>query len=341
MRADRLLSIMLLLRSHGRMTAPEIAARLEVSPRTVMRDLEALSTAGVPVYADRGRNGGFNLLPGFRADVTDLDDVETQVLFAHLGLDTFGDLGLRREVRSALDKLAAATPERMRVPSARLRDVVHVDRRRWFAEPDDVTHLPALRRAAMERCRVRLTYRSPRANRATVRTLDPLGLVENGNRWYLVAYHRGEPRTWRLARIGRVSVLEQGARTPDDAQLADVWAALRSTFESRPPPPVRATVRCPVGVEEEVRGVLQTQVATGAEGIATRARSSDHVELEAEFRLPRSLVGMCLAFGGLVEILEPDDLRAAAREAARGALERHVDGPAAQPSLAPPGTDSG
>src|SRR5690242_14963757 len=145
MRADRLLSIVLELQVHRRVTARELARRLEVSERTVLRDMEALSTAGVPVYAERGRHGGFTLLEGFRADVAGLDDVEAQVLFAYLGLDTFGDLGLSRELSSALDKLAASAPSRLEAPVRRLRAVVHVDRRRWFAGDDDITHLPALR----------------------------------------------------------------------------------------------------------------------------------------------------------------------------------------------------
>lgn len=263
MRADRLLTIMLLLRTHARLTAAELAGRLEVSERTVLRDVEALSAAGVPVYAERGRHGGFALLPGFRADVTGLADTEAQVLFAYLGLDTFGDLGLSREVRSALDKLAASAPDRLAAPAGRLREVVHVDRRRWFAEPDDITHLPALRRAATERRRVRLAYRSPRDDEPVTRTVDPLGLVENGNRWYLVGYHRGEPRTWRLARVRRLHVLDEPARLPPDARLVPIWESLRQQFERAPGPAVQAHLRVSAAGEAAVRTALQPLLATG------------------------------------------------------------------------------
>jgi predicted DNA-binding transcriptional regulator YafY len=321
MRADRLLSLMLLLRSHTRLTARDLAGRLEVSERTVLRDIDALSSAGVPVYAERGRHGGFALLEGFRADVAGLDDVEAQVLFAYLGLDTFGDLGLSRELGSALDKLAASAPARLDAPASRLKEVVHVDRRRWFASADDVTHLPALRRAAVERRRVRVRYASPREDVARTRTLDPLGLVENGNRWYLVAYHRGAPRTYRLARVQSLTVLEEPAQLPPGVELAEVWGELRRGFEGRPGPPVTATLRLSVAEEDELRGVLQTMVASDAEVRVVR-RDERTVDLTGTFRLHRSLVGFCLASAGAVEILEPAELRQAAVRAAQASLAR-------------------
>jgi predicted DNA-binding transcriptional regulator YafY len=325
MRADRLLSIMMLLRAHRLLTARELSTRLEVSERTVLRDIEALSTAGVPVYAERGRHGGFALLDGFRADAAGLNDVEAQVLFAYLGLDTFGDLGLSRELSSALDKLAASAPARVEVPASRLREVVHVDRRRWFASADDVTHLPVLRRAAVDRLRVRVRYASPREDRPRTRTLDPLGLVENGNRWYLVAYHRGEPRTYRLARFHSVEVLGEPARLPAGAVLAQVWEQLRRGFEARPGPSASATLRLRAADEDELRGAMQTMLAAGTEARVLR-RTADTVDVAAEFRLKRSLLGLCLASGGAVELLGPPELVDEARAMARASLARLSEG---------------
>lgn len=329
MRADRLLSIMLLLRTHTRLTAAELAGRLEVSERTVLRDVEALSSAGVPVYAERGRHGGFALLPGFRADVTGLADTEAQVLFAHLGLDTFGDLGLSREIRSALDKLAAGAPERLAAPAGRLREVLHVDRRRWFAAPDDVTHLPVLRRAATDRRRVRLAYRSPRDDEPVTRTVDPLGLVENGNRWYLVGYHRGEPRTWRLARVRRVQVLDEPARLPPGAGLVTVWEDLRRRFETAPGPAVSAHLRVSVSAEADVRTALQPLLAAGElrmidrSGPDTPVGEPGTVDLTGDFRLARAVVGVCLGLAPEVEIVGPPALREQAAMAAAVAVRRY------------------
>ncbi|WP_299052256.1 YafY family protein [uncultured Nocardioides sp.] len=322
MRADRLLSIMLLLRTHRTLTAGDLAGRLEVSERTVLRDVEALSAAGVPVYTERGRHGGIAMLEGFRAEVGGLDDVEAQVLLAHLGLDTFGDLGLDRELGSALDKLTASAPPRLAEPVRRLREVVHVDRRRWFADPDDVGHLPALRSACVAGRRVRVRYASPRDDRPRTRTLDPLGLVENGSRWYLVAYHRGDPRTYRLARVRSLEVLGEAAVVPPGARLTVVWDELRSGFEARPGPPVEAVLRLrPASPteEEELRGALQTMAVAGGD-LRVADRGDGWVDVAGRFRLARSLVGLSLASAGAVEILEPASLRARAREAAVASL---------------------
>lgn len=336
MRADRLLTIMLLLRTRSRLTAADLAARLEVSERTVLRDVEALSAAGVPVYAERGRHGGFALLPGFRADVTGLADTEAQVLFASLGLDTFGDLGLSREVRSALDKLAAGAPERLSAPAGRLREVVHVDRRRWFAAPDDITHLPALRRAATDRKRVRLAYRSPRDDEPVTRTVDPLGLVENGNRWYLVGYHRSQARTWRLARVRRVRVLDEPARLPPAARLVPVWQELRQRFETSPGPAVSARLRVSTTAEADVRTALQPLLAAGELQVqrrsepATAGGGSATVDLTGEFRLARAVIGVCLGLAEDVEIVGPPELRQQAAVAAAAAGRRYLR-PVAEP----------
>lgn len=333
MRADRLLSIMLVLRQRSQVSARELAERLEVSERTVLRDIEALSTAGIPVVAERGRHGGFRLLEGFRADLSDLDDVEAQVVLTALGLDTMGDLGLSREVRSALDKLAATAPERLVGPASRLREVVHVDRRRWFAEADDVTHVPALRSACVARRRVRVAYAGPRDERPRTRTLDPLGLVENGNRWYLVAYHRGEPRTYRLARIRSLSVLADPARLPDDARLVEVWARLRGSFEATGTPPATARLRVRAALEDDVRTVITPMLATAS--IEVLSRDEAWVELACTFRVERAAIGTCLGFGGDVEIVGPPALRARAVAAVTGAARVHGVDPPPEPGHEP------
>lgn len=319
MRADRLLSIMLLLRTRDRVTATELAERLEVSERTILRDMEALSAAGVPVYADRGRSGGFSMLDGFRADVSDLTPMETQVLFAYLGLDTFGDLGLSRQLGSALDKLAVnATLGDVN----RLREVVHVDRRRWFAGTDDVTHLPGLRRACADRRRVRIRYQSPRDDRPVSRVLDPLGVVENGNRWYLVAYHQGEPRSYRLARVRAVTVLDAPARLPDGASLASVWESLRSAFETGPEP-THAVLRIPAELEDAVPTVLQGQLATGHE-LSVIRRDAGSVDVSGAYRFRQAVIGMCLGYAGQVQIVAPADLRHEAARVAIAAANAHT-----------------
>ncbi len=210
MRADRLLQIILLLQRHPRLSARELAERLEVSTRTVMRDMEALSAAGVPVYTERGRNGGCVLLPGYRADVSGLTPREAQALFAWSGRAALSEeLGLRDALQSAMGKLSSTLPLQLQDDAEALSGAIVVDRRRWFAEAEDTGALPALRHAVVGRRRVCLRYASATAGRPVRRTVDPWGLVEQAGRWYLVAAHRGTSRMYRVSRIEQVDVLDE------------------------------------------------------------------------------------------------------------------------------------
>lgn len=319
MKADRLLSIMLLLRGRATMSARELADHLEVSTRTVLRDIEALSAAGVPVYAERGRNGGFALLEGFRADVSALNDDEAQVLFAYTGLDTLSDLGLGSQVRQTLDKLASTASARTLERARNLRDVVHVDRRRWFVDPDDSRHLPALRLAAMRRQRVRMAYRGASDARARQRTVEPYGLIENGGRWYLVARHLGVTKTYRVGRVVRVTVLETSFERPAGVDLDVEWERMRARFERPAADAVTLEFRCGRAEQRRVRRVCQPMVASGTT-IDTYESDGDSVLMRCTFRARKAAVGMLLAFAGDVEVLTPAELRTEMLQRARAAV---------------------
>ncbi|UPK76216.1 YafY family transcriptional regulator [Nocardioidaceae bacterium SCSIO 66511] len=319
MRAERLLSIMLLLRDRSAVPARELADRLEVSTRTVLRDIESLSAAGVPVYAERGRNGGFSLLEGFRADVSSLTDHEAQVLFAYTGLDTLSDLGLGREVRQTLDKLASTAPAHALEHARDLRDVVHIDRRRWFVDPDDSRHLPTLRLAAVRSRRVRLKYRGAADDHARQRTVDPWGLVENGGRWYLLARHRGEVKTFRVGRVVDVAVLESGFDRPDGLDIGAEWDRLRSRLERPSGDSVTVEVRCAHAATRRFRRVCQPMLESGTH-VETVGESDDGALLRCTFRIRRGAIGVLLAFGAEVEVIGPADVRAEMLEVARTAV---------------------
>ncbi|UYM04089.1 helix-turn-helix transcriptional regulator [Solicola gregarius] len=318
MKADRLLSIMLLLRGRASMSARELADHLEVSARTVMRDIEALSAAGVPVYAERGRNGGFSLLEGFRADVSALTDDEAQVLFAYTGLDTLSDLGLGSQVRQTLDKLASTAPDRTLERARDLRDVVHVDRRRWFVDPDDSRHLPTLRMAAVRNQRVRMSYRGASDARAKQRTVDPYGLIENGGRWYLLAHHRGSTKTYRVGRVTSLSVLDATFERPAGFDLDAEWERMRERFERPGEDNITLEFRCSRAEERQVRRACQPMLVSGTT-IDTDESGPDSVLMRCTFRIRRAAIGTLLAFAGDVEVLAPSDLRTEMREVARAA----------------------
>lgn len=322
MRADRLLQLLFLLRRHGRLPARRIAELLEVSERTVLRDMEALSAAGVPVYSERGRSGGCVLMEGYSTDASGLTSGEAQALFAWTSRAAVGELGLGPQLAAALTKLAATVPQPSLERADALASVLVVDRRRWFAATEEVPLLPLLRDAAVSRRRLRLGYRAASQDRATQRTVDPYGLVENAGRWYLVAAHRGQARSYRVSRIESAQQLADAARVPADLDLQAEWDRMRAAFEGRAAP-VEIRVAVDPAVLDEVRMVALGQSASG------RPPRDDGVDggwpvLAVTVRVRRAAAALVLGFGGQVRLLAPDDLRQDVVSSARATLAVHT-----------------
>lgn len=323
MRADRLLQILALLRRHGRLPARQLAETLEVSERTILRDMEALSAAGVPVYTDRGRGGGCALLGEYRTDVSGLSPAEAQALFAWTSGSGAAELGLSGELSAALTKLAATVPTPAMEQAQALAAVVVVDRRRWFAAAEQVPLLPVLRDAATSKRRVRLTYApGSRPDAApSVRTIDPYGLVENAGRWYLLAGRDGEQRTYRVSRIVAAEVLDEPAQLPDGFDLAAAWERQRAAFEERGEP---CTIR--VAVDPEVLAMFglhaRFQLAAGT-GIAEVGTDDGWPVLELTFRAARAAIAIVLGYGGQARLLGPAEIRAELVNRGRAAVAAH------------------
>ncbi|QKW09329.1 YafY family transcriptional regulator [Streptomyces sp. NA04227] len=234
MKSDRLLAILLLLQTRGRFLAQELAERLEVSVRTIYRDVEALSAAGVPVYAERGRHGGISLLPGYRTDVTGLTEDESRALFVLAGTGTHEALGLDTALGSALRKVMAALPAPHR-PAAELTSRrILVDSARWRAAPRAGVDLDVLQDAVFADRRLRLRYRHSGAAEPRTYTVDPYGLVAKAGVWYLVADRRGVPRLFRADRIRAATPTSDPVRRRTGVELAQVWEELRRRVEQRP-----------------------------------------------------------------------------------------------------------
>lgn len=335
MRADRLLQILFLLRRHGRLPARRLAELLEVSERTVLRDMEALSAAGVPVYSERGRAGGCVLMEGYSTDASGLTSGEAQALFTWTSHAQVADLGLGAELAAALTKLAATVPQPTLERADALASVLVVDRRRWFAAAEEVPLLPMLRSAAVARKRLRLDYCAASEDRATRRTVDPYGLVENAGRWYLVGAHRGQVRSYRVSRIEAARQLVDDAQVPDDLDLQAEWDRMRAAFEARASP-VEMRVAVDPSVVEEVRMVALGQSATGRPPSRepSDGRQDDAGDDAGDgtgwpvfvvtARARRAAVALVLGFGGQVRLLAPDDLRHDVVTGARAALEIHT-----------------
>ncbi|MFC9427963.1 helix-turn-helix transcriptional regulator [Streptomyces sp. NPDC056987] len=321
MKSDRLLSILLLLQTRGLVPAAELAARLEVSVRTVYRDVEALAVAGVPVYAERGRHGGFALLPGFRTDVTGLTADESRALFVLAASGAHTALGLDRALGSALRKVMAALPEPHRPAAELISRRILVDPERWMRPQGPPVELDELTTAVFTDRRLRLRYRHGGTATPRAYTVDPYGLVVKAGVWYLVADHRGAPRLFRAERVRKATVTDAPVRRRAGAELADVWAALRRGVEIRP---ARVRVRARVRVSRmdmfhRIQAAHLTEepvVETGGEWAGVRLA---YPELGAV----RSL----LAFGEHVEVLSPPEAREQMARAAAATMELYAADP--------------
>ncbi|MWV51488.1 WYL domain-containing protein (plasmid) [Rathayibacter sp. VKM Ac-2803] len=237
MRADRLVSLVLLLRQRGRLTANELAGELEVSTRTVLRDIEALSTAGVPVYADRGRHGGFSLLPGFRTELTGLNPDETLALLAAGGGTGKDVLGLGPALSSALRKVIDALPDGQQLAAVGSAQRVLLEPEAdLLARPRSVERIPEavmteVRRAVLNGHRLRIEYAAE--NRAAAwRTTDPIGLVTVRDKGYLLATVDGNDRTYRLSRIVTAEELDEPAQRSGAVDLEELWRQRGAKFRA-------------------------------------------------------------------------------------------------------------
>jgi len=299
MRATRLVSLLLLLQTRGQLTAAEIAEKLEVSIRTVHRDVESLTAAGVPVEALRGPAGGYRLAGGYRTRLTGLTADEAEALFAAGISGPAAELGLGGELAAARLKLLAALPHELQERATRASRLFHLDTRGWFRAEDRVPHLPALSAAVWRGCRVRLRYRE--GGRVVQRTVDPLGLVLKGGAWYLVARRSAGMRVYRVSRVASVRPLEDSFERPPEFELAVFWEQWSQNFEQTLPR-VEVTVR----VDEAVRRFLPGEPRIEADGrtvVAFQHLGDAYREL--------------LRFGSQVEVLEPAELRARVAETGR------------------------
>ena len=229
MRASRLLSLLMLLQARGRVSAQALAQTLEVSVRTVYRDVDELSAAGVPIWADRGRLGGFQLQPGWRTRVDGLTAPEAQARFLGGLPGPAAELGLGEAMASAQLKLLAALPDGWREDARRVSASFHLDPLDWFRGPSASEHLPAIAQALWAGRRVALRYESWKGE--SQRSVDPFGLVLKAGVWYLVARSGASPRTFRLARIRALEVSDERFERPADFDLAAWWQASTRRFE--------------------------------------------------------------------------------------------------------------
>lgn len=303
-KSDRLLSILLLLQTRGRVPARELAERLEVSVRTVYRDIEALSAAGVPVYAERGRHGGIELLAGFRTDVTGLTADESRALFVLAAEGAHAALGLDAALGSALRKVMAALPAPHRPAAEVTSRRILVDATRWKSGPRQAVDLEALQDAVFSDRRLALRYRHSGQREPRAYTVDPYGLVAKAGVWYLVADARARPRLFRADRIRSARLLDDPVRRRPGVELADVWEELRRQVEERPGG-IEVTVR----VRRERLDMFRRMAAADLTDLPEDDGEGDWVTARLTYPVLRA-VRQLLAFSDQVEIVDPPEARA-------------------------------
>ena len=301
MRADRLLSALLLLQAHGRLTSRELAKRLEVSERTMHRDMEALSASGVPVFAMRGSQGGWQLDEGWRTQVPGLDEAELHALLMAQP-QIVGDARLVHAAERALTKLLSALPGPLREKAASIRQRLHVDTTRWYGTVENLSMLPIVQDAVSRDRKLKMVYR-PDGKEPSERTVDPLGLVAKGSVWYLVARTPRGFRTYRVSRIREATLLDQPCERPHDFDLVDYWNSSTAQFRDRPR--YNATLRLEPRTAETVK-------AWGCFSAADAVPDGDPngwIIVHAQFEDEDHACFIVLGLGPRADVIEPKTLR--------------------------------
>lgn len=325
MKASRLLSILMLLQSRGRLTAGELARATEVSVRTILRDIDQLSAAGVPLWGERGRTGGFQLRPGWSTQLTGMTEPEAGALLLAGLPGPATELGLGAAAASARLKLVASLPAEWREQAERVGERLHVDPVDWYRSPDTPQGLREVAQAVWTGRRISLTYESWRG--VSRRELEPLGLVLKAGAWYVAARQTGqaEVRTYRLASIVTLEGIGKAFRRPRGFDLEAWWRDASARFEAQLRQ-LAARVRVsPRGLKRLRNGRLSFTPwpdAAGGRG-PTAGWTEGVLALESVEQGALQLLGM----GAEVQVVEPAALRDELQRLARQVLALHAQGP--------------
>jgi predicted DNA-binding transcriptional regulator YafY len=304
MRATRLVSLLLLLQVHGRLTAAELAERLDVSVRSIYRDIHALAEAGVPVVADRGPAGGYRLREGYRSRLP-LTEGEVEALL--IGPAPSADLGLGAFVAAGRLKLLASLPADLRERAARAERLFYLDVPQWFSRRDNLPYLMELAGAVWEDRRLEADYRDRRGEHVT-RILDPYGLVLKAGHWYLVARADDEVRIYRCSRLRKVIVLDERFSRPRDFELERFWLDRVAEFESTRPQ-VEVAVRVDRENFAKLRAGLDWSVRPAVDAAGESGPADGPLTLVLPFESIEHAYPELVALGGAVEVISPPELR--------------------------------
>jgi predicted DNA-binding transcriptional regulator YafY len=312
MRASRLLTLLLLLQNRGRMTAQQLASELEVSVRTIYRDVEALSTAGIPLYGDAGHAGGYQLLGGYRTRLTGFTAAEAEALFLSGLPGPAAELGLGSVLAAATLKLRAALPASLRENADRLAERFYLDAPGWYRRPEDVPHLPVVASAVWDHQVIQVTYQRWKEPTEVTRRLEPHGLVLKAGTWYVVARCDGAMRTYRVDQIVSATVCESGFTAEPGFELASYWHTYLADFH-RQLHTGHAVIRLSENGVRRMRQLLSATAVTAVESAGV-AGADGWVRARVPIESADLALADFLRLGADIEILEPAALR---KQAAR------------------------
>ncbi|MFI7541493.1 helix-turn-helix transcriptional regulator [Actinoplanes sp. NPDC049599] len=336
MRASRLLSLLLLLQTRGRMTAQALADELEVSVRTVYRDIESLGSAGVPVYADRGPAGGYQLLDGYRTRLTGLTGDEAGTLFLAGMPGPAAALGLGSVLAAAQLKLRAALPGELADRADRVRERFHLDAPGWFRADEPTPHLATVADAVWQARQLEVRYRRWKAPREVTRTLSPLGVVLKAGRWYLVAASRDRVTAYRVVNVLEAALLDEPAHRPAGFDLAEFWREWTEQYE-RGVYTAAATVRMTTEALDRMAFVFPPEMSRTARARAGPPDADGWLTTTVPIESARHGHIELLKLGADAEVLDPPELRAMFVATARGLGRTYLAAPGDGPDSTEPG----
>jgi predicted DNA-binding transcriptional regulator YafY len=317
-------NLLLLLQSRGGLTAAQLSRELEVSVRTVHRDVEELSAAGVPIFAERGPLGGIRLVDGYRTRLTGMTADEAEALFLAGLPGPAAQLGLGTVVAAAQLKVMAALPPELRSRASRIVERFHLDVAGWFHPGDTVPHLATLSAAVWEGRAVRIAYERGSGPRDPVeRTVAPLGLVLKGGMWYVIGATDGQIRTYRASRVLDAMLLDERVERPAGFDLAAYWAESSAAYEQHVPT-ITVTVRVPEDDEWRIADAFGRAVLDAAERL-DEPDPDGWQRLRLTLTWPDEVPGKLLSIGSTLEVLEPDEIRERVTATAGRILERYRD----------------
>jgi predicted DNA-binding transcriptional regulator YafY len=323
-RASRLVTLLLLLQSRGGLTASALAAELEVSERTIHRDVDALSASGVPVYAERGPHGGIRLVDGYRTRLTGLTGDEAEALFLAGIPGPAAELGLGTVVAAAQLKVLASLPPELRARASRLVERFHLDAADWFRASQPVPHLAALSDGVWNSTRVAIEYQ--REQGTVRRVVEPLGLVLKAGAWYVVASVDGQIRTYRASRVVSAEPSSERFERPAGFDLAAYWSESTAAYE-RDVPRVDVDVRVRPDRTDRLRSAVGSAAMNAAETLPG-LDPEGWLRLRLRLDWPDDAALTLLGAGRWVEVLGPPEIRSGVASTARAIADRYSSDPA-------------